>query len=331
MPFLLLYSCKEERAVERINQNPVILSEGLFTSLPGEIVVLEDYLVWLDHTSLEGFVHIVERKTGKEVKSFGKIGEGPDEFITPRITKCLTNSFILSDLNYAKQFLIIIGSDNFSEDISPSFRDYEIKPENNFIYLAPNTYVSITPEASVPFNLLSESHKSGFGKFPVTNEKITNGINVFQGIVQYNPNNNYLLYSIGAMSYVALYENKNNQFNLKWEKTLSEVSWDIKEEGKLVINETPKYAPTAIALTKNYIISIERDKERTAASTPRKYNGRDFSRVPTTLFVYDYNLSLIKIIDTGLPIIRISSDGKSDELFFICLDTEFAIGKLSVQ
>ena len=38
---------------------------------------------------------------------------------------------------------------------------------------------------------------------------------------------------------------------------------------------------------------------------------RDLSKVPNTIFVYDYNFNLKKIINMSMPILRIAAKGDS--------------------
>lgn len=102
----------------------------------------------------------------------------------------------------------------------------------------------------------------------------------------------------------------------------------------LIVDKTTNYAPSAIALTKDYIVTVERDKEtqevsfETDSDSPAK---RRFTKTPQTLFVYDYNYELQKIIHTQLPMFRIASDGSSNEIYFIAAHPDFCIAKCSIE
>ena len=52
---------------------------------------------------------------------------------------------------------------------------------------------------------------------------------------------------------------------------------------------------------------------------------RDLSKVPNTIFVYDYNFNLKKIINMSMPILRIAAKGDSNTLYAIGIDLETTI------
>ncbi len=58
--------------------------------------------------------------------------------------------------------------------------------------------------------------------------------------------------------------------------------------------------------------------------------GRNFSKLPKTLFVYSYDGELLKKIDLGVPVLRIAGNPATNELYFISEDTEFALFKCNL-
>lgn len=99
------------------------------------------------------------------------------------------------------------------------------------------------------------------------------------------------------------------------------------------IRDTPRYAPTAIAITKDYIVSIERDEERPSASLHSNRStdgGRRFSKATPTVFVYDYDLNLLKIVDVGMPVFRIAADCWSNEVYLIGVNPDFCIATFNI-
>jgi len=330
---LLLSSCTKKKSseVERITVIPQILSNEVYSSLPGSILVYDNELVWINHSSTEDFIHILDKKTGEEKITFGNIGGGPEEFFTPSISYLNNRQLIIYDLNSPK--ILSFSLDSLS---TKNIKSKKINlAENTFTKISllgieDNKYILFGLEDSKPFLFIDKNKATLFGDFPIKDStNIMNKYDVFQGPVLYNHWNKKLLYSVGEMSYIALYEYNKDSFEKKWEKTLSEVQYTI-SGNTLTVNETPVYAPTGLTLSKDYIVSIERDEKYATPLPKRTFGGRDFSRLPHTLFIYDYEMNLEKIVNVGFPIIRINSDGATNEIYFIGANPELCIGKLTL-
>ncbi|NDV66547.1 BF3164 family lipoprotein [Bacteroides sp. 224] len=335
--FLFFCSCnvnnkkESSKSVERISVNPIFLTNELLSNLPGTLLVYEKEIAWLNHSSLEGFVSIFDKQTGDEITSFGRIGEGPEEVFTPQLAKGVNNSIIVYDLNsYKVLFYSLDSLLNGNKMLFNVEKWEEMQQKLRLIQVDSTSYVLFGTEDNKPFLFLNNNNKSYFGHYPIKHsDEISNRMSIFQGVVSYNSHKQYLLYSVGGMSYLALYEYANGMFNQKWEKHLSEVEYTI-TNNKMKITKTPKYAPTALCLTKDYIVTIERDKENATPLPPKKTKGRDFSRAPQTLFVYDYDMNLLKIVNLGLPVLSVASDDLNNDVFFIGADPELCLGKCAI-
>lgn len=192
--------------------------------------------------------------------------------------------------------------------------------------------VFVEPGSENPFLLLSDSSSQPFGSYPLRELAIDNRFEVFQGVETHNPYNGKLLHSIGQLSYMALYRWTGEQFVLEKDTSLSEVDYTY-TANQVVINKTPRYAPTAIAMTKDYIVSIERDKESASIQPVRGGSGnggRPFQKAPHHVFVYDDEFRLVKIVDVGMPVFRIASDYISNRIFLIGVNPDFCIGTLEL-
>ena len=55
------------------------------------------------------------------------------------------------------------------------------------------------------------------------------------------------------------------------------------------------------------------------------------STLPRSLFVYDYDLNLIKIINMPFPLLRLCGDFDSDDCYIIGANPEFEILKILLQ
>lgn len=80
-----------------------------------------------------------------------------------------------------------------------------------------------------------------------------------------------------------------------------------------------------LALTKDYIVTLQRDylNDPTDETTV----GRDFTKLPQTLFLYDYKSNLKKIIHLQMPILRIAADSKSNTVYAITVNPDFMLVK----
>lgn len=76
---------------------------------------------------------------------------------------------------------------------------------------------------------------------------------------------------------------------------------------------------------KDYIAIIQRDYE--IDKTDESTVGMNFDKLPKTVFLYDYEGKLKRIIDLGIPLIRIAGDTESNTLFAIGVDPELVLIK----
>lgn len=74
-----------------------------------------------------------------------------------------------------------------------------------------------------------------------------------------------------------------------------------------------------------YIITLERDRETDPMdeTTVR----RDISKCPRTVFLYDYTGRLLKIVDVGMPIMRIAANRNSNVLYMIGGNPDYVLAK----
>ena len=80
-----------------------------------------------------------------------------------------------------------------------------------------------------------------------------------------------------------------------------------------------------MVLTKDFIVAIQRDYENDRTSETAVL--KDLSLLPQTLFVYDYDGKLHKIINFKVPITSIAGDIKTNTIYAIYADPDFRLGK----
>ena len=310
--------------VEHLSLTPSsIIQDSLFTQMPGALILCGDhYLVWEDPFNPEKFLHIIDINTRREIKAIGEIGRGPKEFITPVPIKSIGNKIFTYDLNQTKQAYYSIDSLLVTKDPFILLPPLPIEDCLDIVQIAEGEFISTHPQNEQLFQWIhQDSTVSFFGKSPIK-EKLKDYYNSRQGTLSYNPYNQKLIYSASLFPYIALYEKEGNNFQLKWEKISSKNFYEIKNGDIHFVEEA--LVPHEIILTKDYIITLQKE-ENAPTSTKRTTGIRDFSQVPNTIFVYDYDFNLKKIIDMGMPILRIETKGNSNTIYAVGIDLDFCI------
>lgn len=317
-------STSSRKNVERLALHPTaVIQDSMFTRMPGSLILCDHYLVWQDPFNPDYFLHVVDIDTKKEVGVMGEFGRGPKEFNTPSLAKSIGNKIFTYDLNLDQQAYYSIDSLLAGKDPFISRPLHPIENCLDIVQIAENEFISTQPENEHPFQWIhADSSITFFGKCPIK-EKISDYYSARQGPLIYNPYNQTLVYCTNHLSYIALYEKKDTTFQLKWEKRPIKKSYEVKDgEIHFLHNED---LPCEIVLTKDYIVALQQDKDTEFPTTKRTAGIRDFSKVPTTLLVYDYDFNLKKIIDMGMPTLRIEGSGDSNTLYTVGIDLDFCI------
>ena len=316
---LTFTACKSGTTkIERLILSPSSsIQDSLFTQIPGSLILCNNYLVWEDPFNPNYFLHVVDINAKKEIGTMGLIGRGPKEFITPLSTNSIGNRIFTYDLNQNKQAYFSI--DSLLILLSP----YPIDDCLDITQITENEFIYIYPQKNEPLKWIhSDTSISFFGNCPIK-EELNNYYDALQGTIKYNPYNNKLIYCTSRFPYIALYEKKDAIFYLKWEKKSPKKSYKI-ENGEIHFPDD-EMLPIDIVLTKDYIITLQQDDEMKLQPIKQTGGIRDFSEVPNTIFVYDYDFNLKKIINMGMPILRIEAKGDSNTLYAIGIDLDFCI------
>lgn len=258
----------------------------------------------------------------------GIIGRGDQEFTMPTLGQTTGKNILVYDDNIGKQALYSI--DSLLQGKEPFIRlpEMPINGCTQLIQIDDSTFISLQPDQKKPFQIIrnNKSHSS-FGELPIK-EDIHNGFDIFQGALIFDPYNQNLLYSASHFPYLALYEKEGDSFYLKWEKKFP-VNYSIKNK-KLTLNRENKNGLSSLIMAKDYIITLERD-EQTAPVVNKPTPGiRDLSQLPYTMFLYDYDFNLKKIINLNIPLLRITGNSLSNTVYLIGLDGSYSILKCEV-
>lgn len=80
---LALAACSRSPEAAREKRPFTVLTDSIYTSMPGQLILSPRYLVWSDPFSDGAFIHVHDTVSGREVGAMDSIGQGPEEFVTP--------------------------------------------------------------------------------------------------------------------------------------------------------------------------------------------------------------------------------------------------------
>lgn len=284
--------------------------------------ISEPYLLWTDPFHSEQYVHILNIETGKEVCKTVQRGEGPDEFTTPDIQVMTDNRILVYDQYTGKSAILSIDSCILGVDPIVKRDLYETKDVTAFIFTKEGNAISFSPSSPKPFRIMEQ--KKSFGKLPFKGE-ISGSYDHFQGLIKFNPYNGYLFYSVMKIPYFALYKKEGDAFNLVTEE-LRTKDCTIKDNNLIYTGSLR--GPIGATLTSNYIVTIENDPKEEQVDYFKI--GLDYSKLPRSICLYDYELQLRKVIKLDMPIIRLASSYKDDTVYILGVNPDFIIYKLEL-
>lgn len=324
---LCLVSCESvKKEIVRIGDIPYyVVSDSIYTRMPGQIFFQNDVLFWHDAVSSESIIHVLDVNTGKEVAAFGNIGMGPQEFVRPMLSLSSEDGLFLTDLEKGLQAKarMIDGTDSLAL-LYQSCEKEELVTD--LVHVSDEAVLYFKPDKKEPFELSLDGSKAQHGHWPIQ-EDIVNGFDVFQGVIDYNPRNSCLVYSTYAFPYTAIYKLQNNRLSLLKEMK-SDVDYTIAQK-ELKLGKGNSKGLTDLGLTKDYIVMLQRDVE-VEGELPTSKSPRDISTLPRSLFVYDYNLDLEKIINMPFPILRLCGDVEDNTIYVVGINPEFEIIKINL-
>lgn len=327
---IVCYSCVQDKKenVERIcNISYTVLTDSIFTRMPGKLLYSDKYIVWIDPFASKDFVHVLDAVSGKELGCLGNIGNGPNEFTGIFASLTYDSLIVLSDLNRDLQGYIDLN--RVEVGTSTAFVKWKYDKLNKFtryLEISESQSLLLCPGAIKPFVYKHNDKNDSIGRFPF-DEKIVNGYNLYQGEMLYNPDRKCLFYSTFYIPYAAMYKLEDDKFVIDWERK-EDIDYNV-VKGKLKIND--QFCNFhEIALTKDYIVVCKRDVETEGEFTKDIKKKDPMRALPYSIFLYDYDYNLKKIVKLETPIIRIAGDESCNILYAIITNPEFAIVKIEL-
>lgn len=317
--FFFFCSCSsKETEIQRITLQSQILNDELITMMPGDLFLVGKYLVWSDPFSHDCFLHVHSASTGEELGVMGKVGEGPKEFVTPMINRyCVDNKIFAVDANgknvgYLSIDSLINGQEPYCK---VSDREQKMKMEK----MDHELYIKTTDNGSETyFQTQINGQESFWGAYPIPEMKKHIGI-----YESYDPVEGLFVVSSFNFPYLALYKKENSTFTLQWERKSNKENYIITDDD--IIFDRKINGAKDVCMSKNYIITLERDRDKDPMDESTV--GRNISKSPRTVFLYDYTGRLLKIVDLGMPAMRIAADRSSNTLYIIGGNPDYALAK----
>ena len=314
---LLLAMCSCGDKIVREQLTSTLVSDSILSPMPGTLICAGRYVVWEDCMEVP-VVHVLNASNGQEVKTAVTLGQAVGDFQTPEVCYYNDDTLYVRDLNSMEEAYIDLSSRD-SKYVKKEIDRNGYDTPDVFIPLDDKSYYSMDAFSEVPFAYCDGDTVKKFGHYPIGGEY--ENTYLFQGYVGFNPARGVFVYGTSCMPYVALYD-CNNDFALEWESNV-DVGYTI-SNNQMKLDKGVRHGCYGMALTQSYIVTMEYDYER---SDVKEIEGRDMKMLPKTLVLRAYDGNVLKIVDLGMPILRIAGQVNSDVLYAIVVDPEYKIVK----
>lgn len=317
--FLSITSCTSNKAdIQRVSLQSQILNDEIFSMMPGDLLLVDTYLVWSDPFARNYFLHVHDASTGEELGVMGKVGEGPKEFVTPMINRyCVDHRIFAMDAN--GKTVGYLSIDSLTKGKEPFCAMTDKENEMKMEKMGHDLYITSTDDGSESyFRTVIDGQESFWGVYPIPEVKEHIG-----GYKSYDPTEGLFVFSSFNFPYLALYKREKSTFTLQWEHKSDKPNYII-ADGKIVFDRKRK-GMSDVCMTKDYIVTLERDYEKDPMDESTV--GRNISKSPHTVFLYDYTGRLLRIVDVGMPVMRLAANRDSNVLYMIGGNPDYVLAK----
>ena len=323
LSLLIGFACTpKEQEVQRISDQAYeVVSDSIYTRMPGKILYQDGIIFWEDPIAFENFMHAIDVQKKTEIAAFANKGEGPYDFTAPMVSLSPKGGFYLTDLNKPLEIHYQWNPADSTFTSTPRKSPNDYRHVTRLLHLNESQALHHCPMNDKLFQLYTDDVAGlSFGDRPIQDE-INNPYDVFQGNVEYNPDRKELVYSALSFPYIAIF-NGEKDWALKAEiKTNYDYSIN---EGNLRFSPDTKRGAWEVALTKDYIVLLQRDTQ-VEGTIERNKEGRGMESIPRSLFLYDYNLNLKKIINMPSRMLRLCGDVKTNTVYAMSINPEFEL------
>lgn len=206
----------------------------------------------------------------KEVYSFGRIGNGPGEFLQPLLTYYDGNTFGLNELNTRKLAIMELIINNGAISIIEQARlkapheskKGELVPaDSHFAKLDENNYVSRLLGGDERFYSLLDitlTHKQQFGESPIPEEiSVLTSMNRLQGNIA--ANNGTMVFATSYLPYLASYKLINDKMEKQWSFYYNKLYYGVRNDDLLFDKEKSFGRAMNIRMDNKYIYILYLD------------------------------------------------------------------------
>jgi|GEM_PF-1738863 len=334
----LLFGCNgnKNHEISYHTLNGELVNDSIYTRMPGELFALNDHIVWYDPFNSENYIHYIDKHTGKEVVATGRTGQGPDEFSTPILSKTYDNNMFLFELSGKKQAFMITDSviEKKQEHyiFTENIENDKINTYNKKLNIDNNTFVSLSAgdkEAMFALSYSNDPTIFKFGRQFISNET-RDAYNLYQGNIIYNEQKNRFIYTNFYVSYVSIYEyNKKEKTFSLLKEIIEDFEYNKINDSQLALDKS-KSGFKSLTLSKDFVIMHRRDY-KSDNTNEAEVNFGSFDKLPKTVFLYDYDGHLRRIVNLGVPVLRIAANIKDNTLYIIAVDPEYVIMKYNLE
>ena len=193
----------------------------------GRLAVIDSFLIVIS-SEQESFCKVYSIPNDmEEIYSFGRIGNGPGEFIQPILTYSHDNTFGLNEVN--KHELAVMQLTNINGNISINEQarlkaPYKMKkgelvlPDFNFVKLDDTHYTSLLMAGGDRFFSLLDSsltHIKRFGEYPIPQElSAMSSVSQLGGAIA--ANDGTMVFATFKLPYLACYKLINDEMQKQW-------------------------------------------------------------------------------------------------------------------
>ena len=321
--------------INEIKAEPIELNQKIDRVL--FIENINNYLVILDPFNNNNTLKLIDPSTNSIIKSFGKKGRGPGEFISPSsLTKIenQSNSFELYDINLRKIIEYSIDSVINSKNYFPNFKKNFSQPTGSLtgVISLDSVYVGIGIFEQGKYLLIDKKNliKSYELNYPEDksrkDSKNKHKAMAYQGKIVKRPKHNEFVFASSNCDYLEICKYDNGELTEVKEAITYHPKYTIQTKAKGFGIQWDADNPNGyvdMRVSENYIFAL--------------YSGRTFNEYKFDvaygehLLVYDWKGNPIKYFKLDTPLQCISSPNINNEIFGIANIPEPRIIKLKLD
>jgi len=323
---LLLSSCKNQSTKDGIDSyfdrtvsleyDQVLLSDFIWGH-PLDLLVTDSVLFVYDEKNSSGLFHILNIKNPIEVLSFGKKGQGANEFIMPFDFQTINDNKI-AIFDYMRKSLYMIDL-------------FQVQDQNyNFPIIAKDTIIgTIKMLPSIHNSLvklgfyddcmfrldMNSQHEKKYGEYPykdLDEKRIENRMRgmAYQGMIRLNPNRDKFVFGINRADIIYFYQIQPEEIILR----------------KLYELTYPKYKPDVNGESRSAAIAANNNRTFISIYTSNKYvyalySGKNMqdsgmkSLEGDVVYIFDWEGNPIKKLNLNIPVTLICVNNENSELY----------------